>query len=98
MALKQFTLRALPDLDGGRIGIAIEQAIERCQADCADRPGDRSARKVSLVIEITPNLDRDSPRPKLHSCDLRFKVVDSPPKRVSDVYEMRAAGRRPVLQ
>lgn len=89
MALKKFDLRALVELDDGRIRTALEQAFKRAELDCADRPGLKDARKCNLAIAFSPVLDENG---EFHSCDVTFQVSDSLPKRKSKVYNMRASG------
>ncbi len=89
MGLERFDFAALVAFDGGRIKTAIEQALARCEADCADRPGDDKARKITLTISLNPVLDEDRPG-ELHGCDIQFQVHDTVPKRSSKIYSLRA--------
>lgn len=57
--LKQFAFAEMATMDGGRIGIAVDQAIKRAAEDCWDLPGEKSARKVTIQIEIKPEVDQD---------------------------------------
>jgi hypothetical protein len=57
--LKQFSFSDLATMDGGRIGIAVDQAVKRAAEDCWDLPGEKAARKITIQIEIKPELDQD---------------------------------------
>lgn len=59
MAIKQFTLESLRDLDGGRALEAFGLHIKRATLDCEDRPGDPKPRKVTLTFSLVPVLDPD---------------------------------------
>lgn len=87
MALQPLNLTSLAALDGGRIREAFDQAIERCRADCADRPGIGAVRKVTLLVTMKPLMDESG---ELDSCDVDFQVQDSAPKRRTRAYNMRA--------
>lgn len=84
MALRKFDLSSLVDLDGGRIREAVEQAVRRCQVDCADRPGVSRARKVLLEIHLVPVTDDG----ECTGVNVQFQVKDTAPKRESKVYNM----------
>lgn len=58
MALKDLSCRNLADVDGGRIEAMFDLAVQRALMDCADRPGDRSSRTITLTIKLTPILDQ----------------------------------------
>lgn len=44
----------LARLDRGRIGVAIDQAIQTVQQDCEDRPTDERARVVTITLSMVP--------------------------------------------
>ncbi|MCP3916164.1 MAG: hypothetical protein GY711_11460 [bacterium] len=88
MAIEPFNLSSLVGLDQGRIKETFEQAIRRCEADCKDRPALKDARTVTLKVTIAPVPEPDGG--ELQSCDVRFQVTDSVPKRRSKVYNMRS--------
>ena len=54
MPLQQLTLETLGQIDGGK-GLAVFQRhLARAAADCEDRPNDKKARRVTLVVDIIP--------------------------------------------
>lgn len=57
--LQKFTLDTLKDLDGGKAALAFEQHVRRAANDCLDRPGDQTARKITLEIKLSPVLNAD---------------------------------------
>ena len=87
MGLEKFDMGTLTELDGGRIRTAFEQALKRLETDCKDRPNVKAARKLELVITMTPLPDDAG---DLDSVDVKFRVKDSVPKRESKAYNMRA--------
>jgi len=86
MALEAFTLATIAEMDGGRIRAAFEMALRRLEADCKDRPGVESARKLALVPHMTPVCDGGD----LDSVNITFKITDTVPKRESKSYNMQA--------
>lgn len=90
MTLEKFGVSSLAFLDGGRIREAVEQALERCRADCDDRPAEKKSRRLSLEIAFIPECD---PKGRLTGVDVSFKVVEKLPPRVSAVYAMKPRGK-----
>lgn len=83
--LKKFELSALSDLDGGRVNIAFNQALSRVIGDCEDRPGEKTARTVTMQLAVVPVLDESG------VCDdakVQIVITDSVPKRKTRVYDM----------
>ena len=86
MALEKFSLATLAEMDGGRIRAAFEQALQRLEADCKDRPGVKRARQLQLVVELAPIADEG----ELDSVNVTFRIKESIPKRESKAYNMQA--------
>lgn len=84
--LEKFTLATLVDMDGGRIKTAFEQALQRLESDCKDRPGVKRSRQLQLVLDLTPVADGGD----LDSVNVTFKIKESIPKRESKAYNMQA--------
>lgn len=51
---KILDLETLCEMDNGRIRAAFNHELEAVVNDCYNRPGDSTARKIALVIEIKP--------------------------------------------
>jgi len=65
MALKQLVLKNLDKINGGIIAAAFDKEVQRMALDCEDRPGDKTARTVTLVVKMVPVLvQRDCERLK----------------------------------
>jgi len=47
-------LSTLEKLDNGKAAIAFRRAVEDCVRDCADRPTEKRARKVTFELIMTP--------------------------------------------
>lgn len=86
MGLEAFTLATIADMDGGRIRLAFEHALARCQDDCKDRPDLKTSRKIALVLHLEPVCEKGH----LESVDVTFKITDTIPKRESKSYNMKA--------
>jgi len=52
--MEELTLSAIAEMDGGRIGEAMKQALKRIAQDMDDRPGDDRPRKINLEIATIP--------------------------------------------
>lgn len=85
MAIHEFTIQALKELDGGRVAEAFAQALRRCVQDCDDRPGVKKTRAVVLKMMMQPIASDDG---TLDEIKTQFQVVDTAPKRESKVYSM----------
>lgn len=61
--VQEFTLENLPNLNDGLIAAAFNQMIERCAADCDDRPHHAKPREITLKVTLKPipaNKDLDT--------------------------------------
>ena len=85
--LSQLSLENVASIDGGRLAVALNQAIARCESDCRDRPGLNKDRKISLTIKMRPIMNDKS---GLDSCDIGFEIKDAIPRRDSKSYNMKA--------
>lgn len=84
MAVKQFTLADLHELDGGRVATAFDLAVKRIALDCDDRPGELRPRTVNLQIEMIPSVDD---RNECDGVKVKMQVKDSVPTRKSKKYD-----------
>jgi len=50
-------LEALGVLDGGKVRAAVDHELKHILKDCADRPGEKAARQVSIDINLVPEQD-----------------------------------------
>lgn len=82
--LKKLTFAELPTLDGGRMALAFDQALERVIADCDDRPGDGKPRKITLEFIVKPTLDSQG---LCESVKAAWHIKDTVPSRKSRVYD-----------
>lgn len=83
--LHELTLKSLQELDAGRVYTAWQQALQRCIADCEDRPGVNKARSINLVCSVKPVMNDDG---TAQDVKIQFKVTESVPDRQSRVYSM----------
>lgn len=96
MALHQFGLDTLTELDGGRVVEAWNQALRRALGDCKDRPAVKKDRKVTLELRLRPVVEEDR---DVTECEGHFLVKDTVPTRESKDYSFAMRGLRgePVL-
>jgi len=87
MAIEKFSLESIARLDNGRLRAGIDQALRRAQTDCADRPGLKKPRRITLVIDMTPLPNEAG---DLDTVDVGFQVTEKTPNRQSKVYNMKA--------
>lgn len=83
--LTKLTLASIAKMDGGRLGIAFQDHIERARQDCMDRPGESKPRVVTMTVTIKPKLDVDG---LCETVDTQVKFADTIPKRQSKIYNM----------
>lgn len=87
MPLEVFNTESLARLDGGRLRVGLDLALKRLVDDCADRPGLKKARRVTLEIEILPVMEGGG---ELDSVIVEFGIKERIPARSSKAYNMRA--------
>lgn len=83
---KALSLGALKDIDMGKIDVVFRRALEQVARDCADRPGDKSSRKVRLEVEIKPAADESG---VCNFVDVGFTITSKVPAFRTRDYEMR---------
>lgn len=71
MGLLKFDVKNWHELDNGRLAKAVEREIRRVVADCKDRSGLDSVRKVGLELSFIPFADETG---DIVSVNLDFKV------------------------
>ncbi len=89
MALKRFEAQSILTIDGARIAVALQQAMDRMHADCEDRPAVAKARTVTLTVTMKPRVEEG----ELDSINVTFGVSESVPKRESRSFNMEKRGR-----
>ena len=83
---RQLNLKELLTLDGGKVHLAFMHALQQATRDVIDRPGDKTKRKVTLFVELTPNLSEDNA--VLDTVSAQFRVKTDVPVRRSRAYPM----------
>jgi len=79
MSMTAINTKALSELDGGRLAAGIDAEIKAVVRDMCNRPGDNSARKVTVEINLKPDhLDEQG---DVDSVTVSFGVKSSIPKR-----------------
>lgn len=83
MPLVQLTLESINDLDDGRVAVAFMQELRRAVTDCMDRPGDTTARSVSLEFKIKPVIGDEG---QCEGANGEFEIKSKVPTRKSKTY------------
>lgn len=94
--LRQLDLASIAEIDGGRINLAFQQALERVLHDLDDRPGETKARVINLQVAFVPVMDSTV----CDSAKVQAVVHDNVPKRTSKIYDMslrKRAGKVTLL-
>ena len=76
--LRELTFENIGEVDAGRIKLAVEQHLKKIVTDCIDRPGNDTARTLTLQLNIVPQIDPDT-----NNCDdvnIEFEVGSKVPK------------------
>ncbi len=96
MAMHEFSLESLIELDGGRVPVAFNQAVQRLIKDCEDRPNDKAARKALVELSLSPVCDDHG---NLDEVKGSFKVKDTVPSRETKEYSfgVRKSSKGPML-
>lgn len=85
---RQLTIANLQELDRGKVALAVNQAIRQCVRDIEERPFDKTKRKVQLVIEASPILEKNTG--VLDTVGIEFQVQAKLPVQRSTTYPMLA--------
>lgn len=56
MGLRQFTLKNMHLVEGGLVGVVFDEHMARIAKDIEDRPGDKTARKLTVTISVEPRI------------------------------------------
>lgn len=83
--MEELTLSSIAEMDGGRIGEAMRQALKRIAQDMDDRPGDNRPRKIQLEIAAEPTVGEDG---MIDGAKLQMQVKETLPTRKTKVYDM----------
>lgn len=84
-----FRTENLPRLDNGLLALAIDAEVRKCALDCQDRPGNGTARTVTIKLHFVPKLDDAG------MCDeVQFgaDVISTCPKRTTKAYSLGVKG------
>lgn len=90
MALAQLRLDSLAGLDDGRPSKAWLHELAHVVQDCIDRPGDDTAREVSLTLKLKPIPSNENGVVIAETCEGEFYVKSKVPVRKTKTYSFRA--------
>lgn len=76
----------IQEIDNGRIEAAFNQALKTVVKDCLDRPGDVSARSVTMKLIVRPVKAADG---ICEDLDVEFKIDPKIPARHSKTYRVQ---------
>ena len=86
MAKQTLTFEALQNIGGGLLSAGFDEAVERVDHDCRDRPTVGEARKITIEVQLTPAADQ---RGNLDHVAVAFVLKDTMPKRKTPTYVMK---------
>ena len=83
--IRDVTLANIGEMSGGAVAAQFQRHLARAFADCEDRPGDKTARKLVLEVEIVPVLEQldDAGMPAVINADVSCKIKSKLPDHVS---------------
>lgn len=88
MTLHPLNLVQLANVDGGRLGVAMSDALARAEADCRDRPALEKDRTIVLTLKMQPV--HGDKLEILDSVDISYSINERFPKRESRSINCRA--------
>ena len=94
MTMATLTLESLKELDDGRVQAAFMHELRRAVKDCMDRPGDKTAREVSLVFKLTPIVGEEG---MCEGADGDFHIKSKVPTRKTKTYNFRTNTRGDLI-
>jgi len=59
MAMRDLSLGSIQHVAGGTVDATFQQQLKRVIEDCGDRPGEKKARQVILIVNVTPIMLQD---------------------------------------
>ena len=86
--MTQFTFDELCKMDDGRVAVAFEHEMKKVVSDISDRPGDQSARSVTLTLRFKPV----APGGTIDEVTVGFAISSSVPAKKSKQYSMGLRG------
>jgi hypothetical protein len=87
-------LSSLKELDMGKIAAAFDHEMRHVVNDCLDRPGDETARTVSLCMKMVPDCDSTG---VAETVTAEFVIKSTVPPRTSKKYQLQTHRNGHVL-
>lgn len=84
--LLELNLDNLKELDGGRLRAAFDAELKKVLEDLQDRPGMKQPRKVTMTLDIKPEVDEQG---ELYNVVVQFHVTHKIPSRRTQQYSMQ---------
>lgn len=84
--LRELNLDGVAHIGGGTVDVAFSKHMKRAIVDCDDRPGDKNARTITLVVSVRPVMQQDG---AVMDVNVECSVSSSIPKHVSKTVECR---------
>lgn len=81
----QLSIQSLDELDNGIVALQFLKHLQRAAADCLDRPGDKTKRKVTLEFTFSPAADQSG---SADTADCVAEIKSKIPVHRSRTYEM----------
>lgn len=91
--IKDLKLERLAEIDDGRIAAAFDDEIGKIVEDLNDRPGDKTARSVTVKLSFVPH----APGGAVDDVSVDFEITSKIPKKRSKTYSMAVHGTRRLV-
>lgn len=76
-------------LTGGAVAAQFDDDLKRAVKDCEDRPTDKRARVVALIVKLNPEVDMKSGKVHCEDVAVEMQIKTGLPQRHSPVYRMK---------
>jgi hypothetical protein len=86
MAFVSLSINSLAELDGGKVSAAFLHDLRRIIQDCIDRPGDKTARTITLEFSAKPQVGQEL---VCEGVEGKFRIKSKIPERKTKIPERK---------
>jgi hypothetical protein len=86
MAFVSLSINSLAELDGGKVSAAFLHDLRRIIQDCIDRPGDKTARTITLEFSAKPQVGQEL---VCEGVEGKFRIKSRIPERKTKAYHFQ---------
>lgn len=83
--IREVTLENIGEMSDGAVAAQFQRHLTRAISDCEDRPGDKTARKLVLEVEVIPVMEQmdGGGLPSIVNANITCKIKSKLPDHVS---------------